>query len=119
VVATQVRALAAITQLWFVMKNVFASVCISTAAQVILTDLLKYDFRLTDESVRDRWSKLCADLMVTVMPSCVHEFRALTSSQATENIARELWSLVAQSLLSQSTMHRWLDIVKLIAVPLG
>jgi hypothetical protein len=117
-VATQVRALAAITQLWSVMKNIFASLCISAAAKIILTDLLKHDFRLTDEGVRDRWNKLCADLMVTAMPSCIQEFRTLTSSQTTEKIARELWSLVAQSLLSQSEMPCWLDNVKLLVVPL-
>ncbi|OAX38765.1 hypothetical protein K503DRAFT_740676 [Rhizopogon vinicolor AM-OR11-026] len=118
-IATQVRALAAIAQLWSVMKNVFASLCISTAAKTILTDLLKHDFLLTDEGVRARWSKLCADLMVAAMPSCIYEFRTLTSSQATEKIARELWSLVAQSLLSQSEMPCWLDNVKLLIVPLG
>ncbi|OJA17203.1 hypothetical protein AZE42_00201 [Rhizopogon vesiculosus] len=118
-IATQVRALAAIAQLWSVMKNVFASLCISTAAKTILTDLLKHDFLLTDEGVRARWSKLCADLMVAAMPSCIYEFRTLTSSQATEKIARELWSLVAQSLLSQSEMLCWLDNVKLLVIPLG
>jgi hypothetical protein len=118
-VATQVRSLVAITQLWFAMKNVFASLCISTAAKIILTDLLKHDFCLSDESVRDQWSKLCADLMVTAMPSCIHEFSVLTSSQVTEKIGRELWSLVAQSLLSQPETFHWLDNVKLLVVPLG
>jgi hypothetical protein len=99
------------------MKSVFASLCISIAAKIILTDLLKHDFHLNDESVRDRWSKLCADLTVITMPSCVHEFRALTS-QATEKIAQELWSLVAQSLLLQSEMPHWPDSIKLLVVPL-
>ncbi|KAG2037796.1 hypothetical protein BDR03DRAFT_919410 [Suillus americanus] len=117
--ATQVRALAAITQLWSMMKNAFTSKCISTAAKIILTNLLKHDFRLSDTSVLDRWSKLCADLIVVAMPLWTQELFTLSSSQMTETITRQLWSLVAQSLISQPEISCWLDIVKLLVVPLG
>ncbi|KAG1748753.1 hypothetical protein EDB19DRAFT_1683495 [Suillus lakei] len=118
-IAAQVRALAAITQLWSMMKNAFASKCVSTAAKIILTELLKHNFRLSDESVLDRWSKLCADLIVAAMPSWTQELFAMSSSQMTETTTRRLWSLVAQSLISQSEISCWLDIVKLLVVPLG
>ncbi|KAG2151294.1 hypothetical protein DEU56DRAFT_777115 [Suillus clintonianus] len=118
-VMAQVRALAAITQLWSVMKNVFASQSLSTAAKIILTNLLKHDFCLSNESVRDQWSKLCADLVVAAMPLWTQELFALTSSQMTETITRQLWLLVAQSLVSQSEISCWRDIVKLLVVPLG
>ncbi|KAG1885022.1 hypothetical protein F4604DRAFT_1729088 [Suillus subluteus] len=118
-IAAQVRALAAITQLWSMMKNAFTSKCISTAAKIILTNLLEYDFRLSDKSVLDRWSKLCADLIVAVMPLWAQELFAMSSSQMTETITRQLWSLVAQSLISQPEISCWLDIVKLLVVPLG
>ncbi|KAG1822874.1 uncharacterized protein BJ212DRAFT_1477283 [Suillus subaureus] len=115
----QVRALAAITQLWSMMKNAFTPKCISIAAKIILTNLLKHDFRLSDKSVLDRWSKLCADLIVAAMPLWTQELFAMSSSQVTETIARQLWSLVAQSLISQSEISCWLDTVKLLVVPLG
>lgn len=119
VIAAQVRALTAITQLWSMMKNAFALKCISIIAKIILTNLLKHDFRLSDKSVLDRWSKLCADLIVAAMPSWSQELFATSSSQMTETITRKLWSLVAQSLLSQSEISCWLDIVKVFVVPLG
>ncbi|KAG1774913.1 hypothetical protein EV702DRAFT_475118 [Suillus placidus] len=117
--SAQVRALAAITQLWSMMKNAFASKCISTAAKIILTNLLKHDFRLSDKSVLDRWSKLCVDLIVAGMPLWTQELFAMRSLQMTETITRQLWSLVAQSLISQSKISFWLDIVTLLVVPLG
>lgn len=119
VIAAQVRALTAITQLWSMMKNAFALKCISTIAKIILTNLLKHDFCLGDKSVLDWWSKLCADLIVAAMPSWTQELFAMNSSQMTETITRKLWSLVAQSLLSQSEISCRLDIVKLLVVPLG
>ncbi|KAG0704225.1 hypothetical protein DFH29DRAFT_912381 [Suillus ampliporus] len=100
-VAAQARALAAITQLWSMMKNVFASQCISTTAKIILTDF--------DESVRDQWSRLCADLMATAIPSCIQGLHHLASSQMAERISRELCP----------ETFRWLDIVKFLVVPLG
>ncbi|KAG2342192.1 hypothetical protein BDR05DRAFT_1060484 [Suillus weaverae] len=118
-ISAQVRALAAITQLWSMMKNAFASKCISTAAKIILANLLKHDFRLSDKSVLDRWSKLCADLIVVAMPLWTQELFAMRSLQMTEAITRQLWSLVAQSLISQSEISCWLDIVTLLVVPLG
>lgn len=119
VIAAQVRALTAITQLWSMMKNAFDLKCISTIAKIILTNLLKHDFCLSDKSVLDWWSKLCADLIVAAMPSLTQEIFAMNFSQMTETITRKLWSLVAQSLLSQSEISCWLDIVKLLVVPLG
>lgn len=119
VIAAQIRALTAITQLWSMMKNAFTLKCISTIAKIILTNLLKHEFCLGDKSVLDRWSKLCADLIVAAMPSWTQELFAMSSSQMTETITRKLWSLVAQSLLSQSEISCWLDIVKLLVVPLG
>jgi len=118
-IAAQVRALTVITQLWSTMKNAFTSKCISTAAKIILTNLLKYEFSLSYKSVLDRWSKLCADLIVAAMPLWTQELFAMSSSQTTETITRQLWSLVAQSLISQSKISCWLDIVKLLVVPLG
>ncbi|KAG2361697.1 hypothetical protein BDR07DRAFT_1461296 [Suillus spraguei] len=117
-IAAQVRALAAIAQLWTVMKNAFTSKCISTAAKTILTNLLKHDFCLSDKSILDQWSKLCADLVVVAMPLWTQELLAMSSTQMSETIRRQLWSLVAQSLISQSEISCWPDIVKLLVVPL-
>ncbi|KAG2134247.1 hypothetical protein BD769DRAFT_1443857 [Suillus cothurnatus] len=89
------------------------------ALTIILTNLLKYEFSLSYKSVLDRWSKLCADLIVAAMPLWTQELFAMSSSQTTETITRQLWSLVAQSLISQSKISCWLDIVKLLVVPLG
>ncbi|KAG2155936.1 uncharacterized protein EDB93DRAFT_1128913 [Suillus bovinus] len=111
-------ALAAMTQLWSVMKNAFTPKCISTAAKIILTNLLKHDFRLSDKNVLERWSKLCADLIIAAMPLWTQELFAMSSSQMTETITRQLWLLVAQSLISQSEISCWLDMVKLLVVPL-
>ena len=114
----QARYLGFITKLWTVMKNVFTSASLSSPAEVILASLLKKQFLLSDDKVKELWSQLCADLISIGIPSLLHVLHRRSESQEGPEVTRQLWVLLAKNGPLASREEDWIHLLHFLAMPL-
>ncbi|KIM35907.1 hypothetical protein M413DRAFT_449530 [Hebeloma cylindrosporum] len=115
----QARYLSFVTKLWTVMKNVFTSASLSSPAEVILASLLKKQFSLSDDKVKELWSQLCADLISVGIPSLLHVLHRRSESQEGPEVTRQLWVLLAENGPLASGAEDWIHLLHFLAMPLG
>jgi len=115
----QARYLTIIFKLWSVVKNVFTKSWLSFPAEKILASLLRKQFDISSEDVKNLWSRLCAELVSTGIPTLLHVLhtRCLNRCQEEKEVIRcfcALWRETVRSWLMmtktwmQYRMTRWI-----------
>lgn len=127
----QARYLETISQLWAVMKNVFTQAWLPSPAERILASLLKKRFDLSNETVKNYWSQLCAELISVGVPTLLHVLHTKTLSQSEEEmeVTRGLWAVLAKNAGGKSHTtedgsgdapeEHWMNLVQLLVMPFG
>ncbi|KAF9783539.1 hypothetical protein BJ322DRAFT_160279 [Thelephora terrestris] len=114
-----------VMKLWGVVRNVLASSCLSSMAERILDAVLAKEYPLSeDERLRDAWSRLCSDLVVTCFAHAVSlVLRPPSSSDSGDdsklatvetNTRREIWRVIARSWQTAATSVSWETGVQLL-----
>jgi len=126
----QTSYLSTMAKLWTVVKNVFTKSWLSSPAERILASLLKKQFDLSDENVKNLWSRICAELVSVGVPTLLHVLhtRTLSPSQEGKEVTRHLWSVLAEhdERLGRDSQGDdnvpegdWMELVHLLAMPIG
>ncbi|KAH7919238.1 hypothetical protein BV22DRAFT_1075479 [Leucogyrophana mollusca] len=120
-IADQMRRLSIVKQLWAVMKNVFAPPCLARLAELILGAIVRQQFLISNEDVRDVWSKLCADLISVGNPSFLKGlFQSVGLQRGPQvQVQRELWGVAARSTVLLGSKPKWQDVVTFLSTPVG
>jgi hypothetical protein len=125
----QARYLTIILKLWSVVKNVFTKSWLSFPAEKILASLLRKRFDISNEDVKNLWSRLCAELVSTGIPTLLHVLhtRSLNRCQEEKEVTRCLWRVMAgngEKLADDdqnvdAIQDDWMDLVHLLVMPFG
>ncbi|KAI6129934.1 hypothetical protein EDD17DRAFT_1752711 [Pisolithus thermaeus] len=116
-VADQKNCLNAVECLWNAMKDATSTQNLLEAAQSILFAISKYEFNISNSETQRMWSVICADLMVVASPSFLGGMAGLTESQMKVKTQRQLWGIIATSLVNCASGVRWASIVDFLSVP--
>ena len=113
------------------MKNVFTQAWLPSPAERILASLLKKRFDLSNETVKNYWSQLCAELISVGVPTLLHVLHTKTLSQSEEEmeVTRGLWAVLAKNAGGKSHTtedgsgdapeEHWMNLVQLLVMPFG
>ncbi|KAI6027647.1 hypothetical protein BKA83DRAFT_246665 [Pisolithus microcarpus] len=118
-VADQKNCLNAVECFWCAMKDATSTRNCLEAAQLILFAISKHEFNVRDSEIQHMWSGLCADLMVVASPSFLGGMASLTESQMKTETQRQLWGIIATSLVNCTSSLRWASIVDFLSVPIS
>ncbi|KAI6039331.1 hypothetical protein EDC04DRAFT_3009874 [Pisolithus marmoratus] len=118
-IAAQKYCLDTVKCLWYAMKDVTLPQDLLEAAQLILFAISNYEFNMRDSEIQCMWSALCADLMVVASPSFLRGLTGLTESQMKVETQRQLWGMIATSLVDCASSLQWASIVNFLSVPIS
>jgi len=116
-----------VLKLWSVVKNVLASSCLSSMAELILDAVLAKEYPLSeDEKLQHVWWELCSDLIAACFTHAVAlVLRPPSSSNNSDgpkpvpvgkNTRQEIWRIVAGSWQSASGGVGWETGVQLLTI---
>ncbi|KIN99597.1 hypothetical protein M404DRAFT_30266 [Pisolithus tinctorius Marx 270] len=117
-IADQKYCLNAVKCLWSAMKDATFTRDLLEAAQLILFAISKYEFNIRDPEIQRMWSVICADLMVVASPSFLGGMMGLTESQMRVETQRQLWGIIATSLVGCASSLQWASVVEFLSVPI-
>ncbi|KAF8158535.1 hypothetical protein B0H34DRAFT_807999 [Crassisporium funariophilum] len=115
----QARYLSFVSQLWATMKTVLAPASLSSPAEIILASLLKKQFALSDDVVKELWSQLCGDLMSVGIPTLLHVLHVRSESQEGTEVTRQLWLVLASNGPLRDVDEDWADLLCFLVMPFG
>jgi hypothetical protein len=118
-VDVQARYLSFIAKIWGVIKNVFKSSWLCSPAEIILATLLKKQFCLLDDQVKDLWSRLCADLVAVGIPTVLHVLHVRSESQEDTEVTRQLWLILANDGPLATNEEDWMSLLCFLVMPVG
>ncbi|KAI6114400.1 hypothetical protein F5141DRAFT_1106378 [Pisolithus sp. B1] len=113
------NCLNAVECLWYAMKGATSTRNLLEAAQSILFAILKYEFNIRNSEIQRMWSVICADLMVVASPFFLGGMTGLTESQMKVETQRQLWGIIATSLVNSASSLRWASIVDFLSIPIS
>lgn len=117
-IADQKYCLDAVKCLWSAMKDATFTRDLMEASQLILFAISKYKFNIRDPEIQRMWSVICADLMVVASPSFLGGMMGLTESQMRVETQRQLWGIIATSLVGCASSLQWASVVEFLSVPI-
>lgn len=79
------------------MRNVFQKSWLSLPGEKILAMLLKHQFTLSDDRVKESWSQVCADLISVGVPDLLRLLHLRVENREEEEITRQLWVVLAKN----------------------
>ena len=112
----EIRSLMLVKQLYDVMKNVFTSSWLCSAATAILSGITKRDFTVETEDVRAAWNALSCDLVIDGSPNVL----GLLSGEIGEGEVkrrRQLRAVFAKVWKDLENKVVWQDAVFLLGIP--
>ncbi|KAG6844468.1 hypothetical protein H0H87_006692 [Tephrocybe sp. NHM501043] len=110
--AVQVFRLIAVKRLWAVMKNVFATSWLP--AERILASVLRINFSLQIEEVKEAWSELCADLISVGVPTLLH---VISTGSEGQEVSRHLWCVLARTWQVADEKAHWESFISFLVIP--
>lgn len=113
----QSSTLALTKQLWKVMENIFTVSWLMPVAKSILIAVLKEEYDLHHEDVKQAWSGLCATLISASTPEFLAGLVVRNSYQSEMYLRRYLWSVLAETWKSIEPIPAWQDTVTLLVLP--
>ncbi|KAI0917111.1 hypothetical protein AcW1_007609 [Taiwanofungus camphoratus] len=113
----QSSTLALTKQLWKVMENIFTVSWLMPVAKSILIAVLKEEYDLHHEDVKQAWSGLCATLISASTSEFLAGLVVRNSYQSEMYLRRYLWSVLAETWKSIEPIPAWQDTVTLLVLP--
>jgi hypothetical protein len=115
--SSQPLKLGFVRNLWTVARNVFAMPILAGAAELLLCEVLKHEYHLEQNEVRDAWAMLCADLVLAGLPPLVRELwdEKLQGNDLECTIKRGLWRVVSRQWVDQA--GSWDGAIELLRAP--
>lgn len=101
------------------MKNVFEQSWLSLPGEKILAIVLKHQFTVSDDRVKESWSQICADLISVGVPDLLRLLRCRHENREEEEITRQLWTVLAKNDSAINDEQSSEALVDLLLMPFG
>jgi hypothetical protein len=100
-------------------KIVLYDTWLPSNAEIILAAVLKCNFVLHDDDVREVWSDLCADLISVGVPTLLHVVYFQSERRERVEVLRQLWTVLVKTWQVIDHGTTWDDLVTLLVIPFG
>lgn len=115
----QIQHLRLVKKLWSMTKIVLYDTWLPSNAEIILAAVLRCNFVLHDDDVREAWSDLCADLISVGVPTLLHVVYFQSERRERVEVLRQLWMVLVKTWQVIDHETTWDDLVTLLVVPFG
>ncbi|KAJ7643990.1 hypothetical protein FB45DRAFT_285364 [Roridomyces roridus] len=110
----QAQQLCLVSRMWNTVTNVFQPSWLASPAEAVLVAVLKQDYNISEEVVRDLWVAFCDKLGSYGVCSATRE--VLDRAPSVE-VKRRLWNTAVESVPKADSPVSWKDLAFLVGVP--
>ncbi|KZT11922.1 uncharacterized protein LAESUDRAFT_746712 [Laetiporus sulphureus 93-53] len=115
---SQCVALTLVSQLWKVVKSVFAASWLAGMAESLLFAVVSQQFDLEDDDTKACWGELSAALICTSSTELLYKLVISQKKQTEGDLKRYLWFRIATAWVSCDMKPSWHDQVYTLSFPL-